>query len=75
VSDVSEQIREIQLRVLEDMKERRDRLDKGITSLEYAIDNPTPPININFEAIREEARRGIEFLSQCERRRTEQVGN
>lgn len=62
-----DQIREIQLRILEGMKKRRDVLNTGIANLEHTIDNPTPPLNIDFEAIAEEARRDMEFLDQCEK--------
>jgi len=62
-----DKFKEMQLRTLENMKKRRDALDRSIASLEHAIDNPTPPLNIDFEVIAEEARRDIEFLDQCEK--------
>lgn len=67
MSKVDDKIREIQVRILEDMKRRRDVLDRGIANLEYVIDNPAPPLNIDFEAIKEEARKDMEFLEKCER--------
>lgn len=67
MSDVSGQIRGIQQRILEDMKKRRDVLDQGIAKLEYAIDKPNPDYDIDFEAIKEEARKDMEFLEKCER--------
>lgn len=64
---VDDKFREIQLRTLEGMKKRRNVLDRGIANLEYAIEYPIPPLNIDFEAIKEEARRDMEFLDRCER--------
>lgn len=73
MGDVSEQVREIQLRILEDMKKRRDLLNKSIAKLEYKIDNPAPPLNIDFEAIKEEAHRDMEFLNHYEEKRKDRA--
>lgn len=67
MSKVDDGIREAQVRILEGMKKRRDALNTGIANLEYVIDNPTPPLNIDFEVVKEEARRDMEFLDQCEK--------
>lgn len=67
MSEIDDQIREIRLRILEDMKKHRATLNKNIADLEYAIEHPTPPLHIDFEVIKEEARRDVEFLDRCER--------
>lgn len=69
MGDIHEQVRQIQLHILEDMKKRRDILNRAISDLEHIIDNPPPPINIDFEAIEKEAHEDIEFLNNCEQKR------
>jgi len=71
MSNVSEQIREIQTRMLEDMKRRRAILSRGIANLEHVIDNPNPDYEIDSEAIKEEARKDTEFLEQYEKKHKE----
>jgi hypothetical protein len=67
MSKVDDIVRQHQVEILNSMKKRRDLLDKGIASLEQAIEHPIPPLNIDIEAIKEEARKDIEFLEKCEK--------
>lgn len=67
MTNVDEEIKKIRLKTLEAMKKRRDALNRDIAELEYAIEHPTPPLNIDFEAIEEEARKDMEFLEKCKK--------
>ena len=65
MSRVDDGIREEQLQILDSLKKCRATLDKEIAGLEYAVKHPTPPLNIDLEALAEEARKGMEFFEQC----------
>jgi cell division protein FtsB len=69
MGNVDEIVLEHQKKMLASMKKRRDSLNNGIAKLEYAIEHPTLPYNIDYEAIKEEARKDIEFLDKCEKER------
>ena len=57
---------------IKDMRERRDLLTKAITELEYELAHPLPPIQMDYEAIDEEARYINAFLDECARKRGEE---
>jgi len=57
MSKVDEEFRQLRLETLEKIKKRRDALDTSIANLEYAIEHPNPPINIDFKAEEEAANR------------------
>jgi hypothetical protein len=73
MGDINETFRQLQLATLEDVK-KRDLLNEGIAKLEHDLDNPSKPINIDFDAIREEASKDMKFLEECERKRIGKQG-
>ena len=70
---IDDAIREEQTQILNSMKKRRDILNEGIAKLEYAIEHPSPPLNIDFDAIAEEARKDVELLEQYGKKCKERV--
>ena len=67
MSKVDDILRQHQLETLVSMKKRRDALNICIANLEHAVEHPIQPLNIDFEAIAEEARKDMEFLEKREK--------
>lgn len=70
MGNVNETIRRLREETLEEMKKRKDVLDAGIARLEETLQKPDIQLNIDFEAIKEEARKDMKFLEECEKKRT-----
>jgi len=60
---------ELRRETLLDMIRRRDLLNGAIADLQYSLDHPLPPIQIDFKAIEEEAKGNMAFLEKCKKER------
>lgn len=56
---------EIHRQKLADLISQRDQLNAIITSLTYELEHPSPPIKIDFEQIKAEAKRFLAILYKC----------
>ena len=60
---------EVERKTLADMIEWRDLLNRGIAELQYSLDHPLPPIQVDFKAIKEQARKHLAFFEECTKKR------
>ena len=62
---MSSSLEEIHREMLADLIKRRDLLNTSIANINYELEHPLPPIEVDSEKIEREAQEFLAFLYKC----------